>query len=101
MSETANNTVPVTTSATGSNTGWQGLTLEELRMRRAKALLRREVGKVKVNATLEGMRTRVNDNGLRGLMASNNALTHLKTADFVFLGWQLARLLLKLRRKRK
>lgn len=94
------NKQPITIPIQDQDTTWSGLTLEQLRMRRAKALVRREVGKVKVNSLLDGMRTRVNDNGIRGLMFKDNTLMKLKTADYVFLGWQLARAFIKLRRKR-
>lgn len=95
--ENNNIMVPVT-----ENTGnWKGLTLEQLRMRRAKALLRREVGKVKMNAALDGMKTRVNDNGIRGLMFNDKTLGHLKTADYVFLGWKIAQIFFKARKRKK
>ena len=96
MTTETNNNVTVTVP----DTQWRGLTLDELRKRRAKALLRREVGKVKVNAVLARMRTRVNDNGLRGLMFSNKAISNLKAADYVFLGWKIARLFIKARRRK-
>lgn len=83
-----------------TSTQWQGLTLEQLRMLRAKALLRREVGKVKMSAALDGMKTRVNDNGIRGLMFNDKTLGHLKAADYVFLGWKIAQLFIKARRRK-
>lgn len=96
MTTETNNNVTVTVP----DTQWRGLTLDELRKRRAKALLRREVGKVKINAALGNVRTRVNDNGIRGLMFSNKAISNLKAADYVFLGWKIARLFIKARRRR-
>ena len=84
-----------------NNGNWKGLTLDQLRMRRAKALLRREVGKVKMNAALDGMRTRVSDNGIRGLMFNDKTLGHLKAADYAFIGWRLARLFIKARKRKK
>ena len=96
MKTETNNNVPVTVP----DTQWRGLTLDELRKRRAKALLRREVGKVKINAALGNVRTRVNDNGIRGLMFSNKAISNLKAADYVFLGWKIARLFIKARRRK-
>lgn len=100
MNETDNTAMTVPASASASAT-WKGLSLEQLRMRRAKALVRREVGKVKMNAALDGMKTRVSDNGIRGLMYSDKTLGRLKTADFVFLGWKIAQLFFKARRRRK
>ena len=96
MTTETNNNVTVTVP----DTQWRGLTLDELRKRRAKALLRREVGKVKINAALGNVRTRVNDNGIRGLMFSNKAISNLKAADYVFLGWKIVRLFIKARRRK-
>ena len=78
---------------------WKGLTLDELRLKRAVALVRREMGKERMNMALDGMRTRVADNGLRGLMFNDKTITGLKTADYVFLGWNLSKGLMKLWRK--
>lgn len=80
---------------------WRGLTLEQLRMRRAKALLRREVGKVKIDTVIGNLRTRVSDNGIRGLMFSNKAIGNLKIADYAFLGWKIAQIFFKVRRRKK
>ena len=97
MSETANiNALPAVTSD-----NWNGLTMDELRQRRAKALLRREVGRVQMDHVLGGMRTRVNDNGIRALMFNDTTIGHLKTADYLLLGFKLTRALLKLWRKRR
>ena len=93
-STNSNVTIPV------QDDNWQGLTLDQLRMRRAKALLRREVGKVKINAVLDGMKTRVNDNGIRGLMFNDKTIGRLKTADYMFLGWKIAQIFIKARRKK-
>ncbi len=79
---------------------WKGLTLEQLRARRAKALLRREVGKYKINAAIDGMRTRVNDNGIRGLMFNDKTIGRLKVADYALLGWKIMQLFIKARRKK-
>ncbi len=94
-----NNSIMVPVTENTDN--WKGLTLEQLRMRRAKALLRREVGKVKINAALDGMKTRVSDNGIRGLMFNDKSLVQLKTADYVFLGWKIAQLFIKARKRKK
>lgn len=94
-----NNSIMVPVTENTDN--WKGLTLEQLRMRRAKALLRREVGKVKINAVLDGMKTRVSDNGIRGLMFNDKSLVQLKTADYVFLGWKIAQLFIKARKRKK
>lgn len=87
-------------TTTKQTEAWKGITLEELRMRRAKALLKREVEKERMSNVVENVRTRVADNGIRGLMFNNNAISGLKAADYAFLGWRLTRLLLKLRRRK-
>ena len=88
-------------STPASSESWKGLTLDELKFRRAKALVKREVGKERINNVLDNMRTRVADNGVRGLLFSNNAIAGLKTADYVFLGWRLVEAILKRRRRRR
>lgn len=79
---------------------WKGCTLEELRQRRAISLVKREVGKERMNFVIDGMRTRVADNGVRGLLFSNNTINGLRTADYLLLGLRLSQAILKWRRKR-
>ena len=79
---------------------WAGLTLDELRQRRARALVRREVERVKMDHVLQGARTRVSENGVRALMFKDKTIGRLKTADYLFLGFRLTRSLMKLWRKK-
>ena len=76
-------------------------TLEELRYRRALALVRRELGRSQLNASVNNMKTRVSDNGIRGFMGDNSFLKKMKTADYLLLGFKLSNALYKLWRKKK
>lgn len=80
---------------------WKGCTLDELRQRRAISLVKREVGKERINHVLNGMRTRVADNGVRGLLFNNNAISGLKKADYLLLGLRVTRALWNWRKKRR
>ena len=91
----------VNVSADNTVTGqqWKGCTLEELRRRRALSLVKREVGKERMNFTISGLRTRVADNGMRGLLFNNSTISGLRTADYVLLGFRLVNAIMKRRRK--
>ena len=80
---------------------WQGMTLEQLRRARAKALVRREVGRATIQYNLDNVKDNVENNGIRALMFSPNTVSHLKTADYVLLGFRLARWLMGLRGNRR
>ena len=80
---------------------WQGMTLEQLRRARAKALVRREVGRATMQFDLDNLKDNVSSNGIRALMFSPGTVSHLKTADYVLLGFRLARWLMGLRGNRR
>jgi len=80
---------------------WRGMTLDELRRARGKALVRREVGRMTMQYSIDGVKDNVATNGVRALMFSPSTVSHLKTADYVFLGFRLARWLLSLRSRRR
>ena len=80
---------------------WQGMTLEQLRRARAKALVRREVGRATMQYSLDNMKENVSNNGVRALMFSSDTVSHLKTADYVLLGFRLTRWLMGLRNNRR
>ena len=80
---------------------WQGMTLEQLRRARAKALVRREVGRATMQYSLDNVKDNVSNNGFRALMFSPSTVNHLKTADYVLLGFKLTRWLLGLRSNRR
>lgn len=80
---------------------WRGMTLEDLRRARGKALVRREVGRAAMQYSIDGMKDTVATNGVRALMFSPGTVSHLKTADYVFMGFKLARWLMGLRNNRR
>ncbi|MBQ0114997.1 MAG: hypothetical protein KBT10_03910 [Bacteroidales bacterium] len=69
---------------------WKGMTLEELRMRRAMSLVRREMGRARIMQNFENTRTQVQSNGIRGLLFSSKTVARLKTADYLLLGAKIA-----------
>lgn len=104
MSETTMNTgntqsLPVATPD-GAN-DWKGMTLEELKRARGKALVRREVGRAAMQYNIDGLKTNVANNGVRALMFTPDTISHLKTADYVLLGFRLTRWLMGLRNNRR
>ena len=80
---------------------WRGMTLDELRRARGKALVRREVGRATMQYNIEGLKSNVASNGVRALMFSPGTVSHLKTADYVLLGFKLTRWLMNLRGNRR
>ena len=68
---------------------WRGMTLDELRRARGKALVRREVGRATIQFDIEGVKSNIASNGVR--------VTNLKTADYVLLGFKLMRWIMGMR----
>ena len=99
MSDIDNN---INNTALPDETGeWQGMTLEQLRRARAKALVRREVGRATMQYSLDNVKDNVSSNGIRALMFSPGTVNHLKTADYVLLGFRLTRWLMSMRGNRR
>ena len=90
-------TNPSNLPMTDESPEWQGMTLEQLRRARAKALVRREVGRATMQYSLDNVKDNVSSNGIRALMFSPDTVSHLKTADYVLLGFRLTRWLMGLR----
>ena len=80
---------------------WKGLTIDELKMRRAKSLVIREVNRAALSYQFNNARDNVSQNGIRGLLFSNNTITGLKKADYLFLSAKAIGLLIKLYSRRK
>lgn len=104
MSETTSNTnkpqsLPVAVPDGADD--WKGMTLEDLKRARGKALVRREVGRAAMQYNIDGLKTNVANNGVRALMFSPGTVSHLKTADYVLLGFRLTRWLMGLRNNRR
>lgn len=86
---------------TSQSAQWKGLTLDELKMRRAKMLVRREVKRATLMHQLETKRDEVSRNGVRSLLFSPNTVAGLKKADYAFLGYKVFMLLVRLYTRRK
>ena len=80
---------------------WRGMTLEELRKARGKALIKREVGRASMQYDIEGLKSNYASNGVRALMFSPSTVNNLKTADYLLIGFKLARWLMGLRNDRR
>jgi len=80
---------------------WRGMTLEELRRARGKALVRREVERAALQYNLDSVKSNVAANGVRALMFSPGTVSHLKKADYLLLGFRLTRWLMGLRNGRR
>ena len=86
--------------ATTSNT-WRGMTLEELRMKRAKALIMTEVNKAPLVADFQLAKSKTRSHGIRALIFNNNELSGLKLTDYLLIGVKTAMLGAKLWKKYK
>ncbi len=94
--QTANPPASLPSSTTTPQQQWKGLTMDELKMRRAKQLVLREVNRASLNYQLSNARENVSQNGIRGLLFSDKTITGLKKADYAFLGYKVIALLVKL-----
>ena len=74
---------------------WKGYTIDELRRRRAKALIKRELARVKFTHEVGTMRERASQQGMRGLLFKNNVVAGLNKTDYLFLSYKAIRALLK------
>ncbi len=90
-----------TTPKGDTATTWQGMTMEQLKAARAKALIRREVGRVQIENSLYNVKSNVSSNGIRALMFSPGTVSGLKKADYLLLGFRLTRWLMNLRSSRR
>lgn len=99
--KSATGTGRVETAMGSAGAEWKGYTLEELKMRRAVALVKREMGRAQFAAKSGQLKTTVQDNGIRGLLFSKDTVTKLKTADYVLLGWRLISRIVKYRNRRR
>ncbi len=80
---------------------WKGLTIDELKMRRAKSLVIREINRTSLAYQFNNARDNVSQNGIRGLLFSDNTIVGLKKADYLLLGAKAIGLLLKHYSRRK
>ncbi len=80
---------------------WRGMTLDELRKARARALVKREVGRAALQYDVEGVKSNYASNGIRALMFRPGTVNHLKTADYLVLGFRITRWLMNMRGNRR
>ncbi len=80
---------------------WKGYTIDELRRRRAKALIKRELARVKLSSEMSALQQRASRHGVRGLLFNNKEVARLNKADYAFLGFKAVRMLLKWWARRK
>ena len=100
-SETNNTTYNLPMAVPDAPDDWRGMSLEDLRRARGKALVRREVGRATMQYSLDNVKDNVASNGVRALMFSPGTVSSLKTADYVLLGFKLTRWLMGLRNNRR
>ncbi len=81
------------------NPEWKGLTLEELRFRRAMALVRCQLSREAMQTSVEDVKEQVNTNGVRSLLFTNKTTMRLKKVDMLLLGFKAARTIYSLWRK--
>ena len=99
--EIGSNHTPIVLTQSSAQKEWRGLTMDELKMRRAKSLVRREVGRMSLMNNVNGLRDNVSQNGVRGLLFKDTTVAGLRKTDYAYLGYKAVRLLLKLYLKRK
>lgn len=100
-SETDNTTGNLPMAVPDAPDDWRGMTLEDLRRARGKALVRREVGRATMQYSLDNVKDNVASNGVRALMFSPGTVSGLKTADYLLLGFKVTRWLMGLRNNRR
>ena len=100
-SETDNTTGNLPMAVPDAPNDWRGMTLEDLRRARGKALVRREVGRATMQYSLDNVKDNVASNGVRALMFSPGTVSGLKTADYLLLGFKVTRWLMGLRNNRR
>lgn len=101
MTDNNNPQIPQLTAGDKAAKQWNGYTLEELKLKRAMALVRAQVGKEKLGILFDGTKERVADNGLRGLLFNDSTINNLRTADYLLMGFKLANSMFKFWRKNK
>ena len=83
------------TAKTAPQPDWKGYTIDELRRRRAKALIKRELTRVKFTNEVGSIQQRAKQHGMRGLLFNNKTVAGLNRTDYIYMGYRALRLLLK------
>lgn len=69
---------------------WNGYTLEELKLKRAKALVLSEVSKAQLLASYQVAKGKTNSHGLRAWLFGGDVLRGLKVTDYLMLSAKAA-----------
>ena len=93
--------LPPSGRPTVADSEWQGMTLDELRRRRAAAMVRLEVCKAKLAMRYESMSGEVQRNGVRGLLFDAAQTSKLKKVDYLLLAFKAGRLIYNLLKTRR
>lgn len=98
--------IPTTSAIVESDTSvtsveWKGMTIDELKRRRANGLIRREVGRMTLSQAYKKTRDDVSQNGVRSLIFNTGEVTMLKKTDYAYLGYKAIKLIVKLYLKYK
>ncbi len=101
MSSENNNIDNTALPINDADTEWKGMTIDQLRRARARALVRREVGRATMQYSLDNVKDNVQSNGVRALMFSPGTVSGLKTADYALLGFKIMKWVLGVRNNRR
>ena len=82
--QTSNPPATLPASTSNAQQQWKGLTMDELKMRRAKALVLREVNRASISYQFSNARENVSQNGVEGFFSATKTIAGLKKADYAF-----------------
>ena len=88
-------------STPSPESSWKGYTLDELKMARAKSLMRREMGRLEMRNKLASVGNRAKTQGVRGLLFNNKEVARLNTMDYLYLAFKGLRIALKMYANRR
>lgn len=91
----------VVNNSSATSVKWKGLGIDDLKMRRANGLIKRELGRLNLSQQYQNTREKVSQNGVRGLLFNTGEITKLKKTDYAYLGYKAIRLIVKLYLKHK
>ena len=87
-----NNNKTGSASSSDKSDQWEGYTIDELRVKRAMAAVKSEIGKERIMSKLTDAKTQVDNDGLRSMIFGGKMLSGLKTVDYVILGYKTSKL---------
>lgn len=80
---------------------WNGYTIDELKRRRAKALIKREVARAQLAGTMANARQFTSQHGVRALLFNGKEVAGLNKADYALLSFKVIRLVARWWARRK